>query len=201
MPRIFDILVPLNKRFHDTMARVKLSKTTSLLKYIPSHPPDNLWTTKVENCTWNLLDFNPKQRGKRSVEAGVRLGVIKTTSIHVVYWSSLCEGGIDFGVVSSDFGSFVCHDEWGNMHSERWGQGEIVPECNLHIPCITLSSRVAISVLKKQSECSLITIDSRLQSKFWLFQHPTISGLLRWRLGNRWIVKIVRNQRGIECDY
>ena len=98
----------------------------------------------IENRASNLLDVNPKRRGKRRVEVGDGLGVVKTVGIQIVDPHSLCEGGIDFGVVSSDFGGFVYHDERGNMHPGRRGWGEIVPEGNLHVPRVTLSSRVAI---------------------------------------------------------
>jgi len=54
--------------------------------------------------------------------------------IQIVNLASLWEGVIDFGVVTSDFGSFVCDNERGNMHPRWRGRAEIVPEGNLHVP-------------------------------------------------------------------
>jgi len=75
--------------------------------------------------------------------AGVQIGEL----------SSLCKGGAEFGVTTSDLGGFIYDDEWRNMRPRR---GEIVPDCNLHVPCVILSCQIAIICNQNEHiDCSL----------------------------------------------
>src|SRR5579859_1920436 len=100
------------------MCKIKQNHQPSEIYHL-SPPPDYSWTSTIENRASNLLDINPKQHGKRRVEVGDGLGVVKTAGSEIVDLTFWCEGGIDFGVVSSDFGGFVYHDKRGNMHPGR----------------------------------------------------------------------------------